>query len=364
MSTHWRRAVTAVGVVVVVGFLAVLVLANRGEFPDAWRAVRHARLGWLAVGLAAMLASFVNLGMLHAAAQRATALDTAPTQIVAVATAGNFLNLATKSGGLGGLAPIRADARRRSLPQPAVTAAYLLVVMMGEWTFAVTLLLTLVIMWSSGTLFTGEILASVAFAVIALVKLVAVIAAWRSRRALRAMYAVPHRLFAWIRRKPTPAVDTTAADEFCDALDIIRLRPGRCVVVACHAFVVEALGVVQLYAAIAAVGEGRHLTLALVAYAISVLFTIIGFLPGGLGFVEVSATATLVSYGLTGGTAAAAVVLYRVTELWLPLLIGGLLLVHLRRVSSPLDPPRRDTPRRDTPRRGPGQDAARREGPA
>ena len=316
---------------VVLAFVVVLVVANRGEFPDAWRAVRGARPGWLLAGLAAMVASFVNLGMLHAAAQRATDLDTSPTQLVEVATAANFFNLVTKSGGLGGLAPVRADARRRRLAQPPVTAAYLLVVMMGEWTFAVTLVVTLVIMWSTGKLFAGEVVASIFFAVIALAKLAAVVAAWRSRSALRRLYAVPARTLARVMRRPPALVDTIAADEFCDALDIIRRRPRRCAVVAGHAFLVEAFGIGELYAAIAAVGEGRRLTLALVAYAVSVLFAIIGFLPGGLGFVEVSTTAALVSYGLPGGTAAAAVVLYRLSELWLPAAIGGLLWIRLRR---------------------------------
>jgi uncharacterized membrane protein YbhN (UPF0104 family) len=50
----------------------------------------------------------------------------------------------------------------------------------------------------------------------------------------------------------------------------------------------------------------------------------VGFLPGGLGFVELTTVAVLVSYGIPAPRAAAAIVLYRGLELWLPALAGGL----------------------------------------
>jgi uncharacterized protein (TIRG00374 family) len=80
-----------------------------------------------------------------------------------------------------------------------------------------------------------------------------------------------------------------------------------------------------LWAALAAVGGGNRPVLALVAYAISALFGVVGVLPGGLGFVEVSTAAVLVSFGVPLGLAAAAVVLFRVWDYWLPAAVGGAL---------------------------------------
>lgn len=59
----------------------------------------------------------------------------------------------------------------------------------------------------------------------------------------------------------------------------------------------------------------------------TVLFSTVGALPGGLGFAEVSLGAVLSGYGMSVPSIAATVVLYRVGEMWIPLTAG---LVALR----------------------------------
>jgi uncharacterized protein (TIRG00374 family) len=103
---------------------------------------------------------------------------------------------------------------------------------------------------------------------------------------------------------------------------LVRRQPRRAFPVAVHAIALEAIGVVELWAAAAAVGASTSLLVAFIGYAVSVLFTIVGFLPGGIGFVEISLGAVLTSYGASIATATAAVVVYRAAELWLPLIIG------------------------------------------
>lgn len=71
-------------------------------------------------------------------------------------------------------------------------------------------------------------------------------------------------------------------------------------------------------------------SVALVAYSTSVVFFIVGVLPGGLGFVEASLGVILAGYGLATPMAAAAVVLYRLLELWLPLTVGAVAARRLR----------------------------------
>ncbi|MEO5900632.1 MAG: lysylphosphatidylglycerol synthase transmembrane domain-containing protein [Ilumatobacteraceae bacterium] len=327
------------GAVVVVGFVAGLVLGNRAEFPQAWHALRHARPVWIAVMVLATLVALVNVAMFTAAAQRAAGLDTRAVELYEAATVANFLNRVTKSGGLAGLAPISAQARRAGRPLPPVVAAYLLVVLIGQWTFAVVLVVTLAIMWASGDLFAAEIVASLVFAAVVLAQLAAVVAAWRSPATLRRLHAATARLRARLTRRPLRAVDPRAADEFTSALQIIRRSPWRCVAVAGHGFVVEICGVVQLAAAIAAVGGGRRIVPALVVYSVGVLFSIVGFLPAGIGFVEVSSTATLVTFGVNVGAAAACVLLFRVAELWIPVAIGGVLALRRRRTPATHAPP-------------------------
>ena len=92
-----------------------------------------------------------------------------------------------------------------------------------------------------------------------------------------------------------------------------------------HTLATEVIAVAILWSSANAVGASVSPLESLVAYSVAGLFSIIGFLPAGIGFVEVSMGAVFVGFGVPGATAAAAVVLFRVFELWLPVVIGGAL---------------------------------------
>lgn len=284
--------------------------------------MRSAQPGWLAVMLLAMVAWLVNLALMHAAAQRAAQLDTGRLDLVAPAVGGNALNLITKSGGMAGLVLFLADARRRNRPRGSVVASYALAQSAGEIAFAATLIAALALVWADGHLSRTEIVASVVFGIYLTVRIGAYVAAFRSRTAIRRLYSLPHRIVTFVRRRPPTPIDVMSADEMYDSMVLVRQRPRGVVPVFGHAIGVEAIGVIELWAAAAAVGASHSLLVAFVGYSVSVLFAIVGFLPGGLGFVEVSLGAVLVSYGASVATATAAVVLYRVVEMWLPIVIG------------------------------------------
>lgn len=72
-----------------------------------------------------------------------------------------------------------------------------------------------------------------------------------------------------MRRRSARAYDTATADEFFDAVALVCGRPG------------------------------------------AALFGVVGVLPGRLGFVEVSTSVVLISFGVPVGLAVAAVVLFR-----------------------------------------------------
>jgi uncharacterized membrane protein YbhN (UPF0104 family) len=127
-----------------------------------------------------------------------------------------------------------------------------------------------------------------------------------------------------VRGRPTSVDGGTAADELYDAVQLLRAHPWSALPVLGWAVGLEVAGIAVVVAATAAVGLPIDLGHAVVIYATAVLFGIVGFLPGGLGFVELTTVAVLVSYGIPAPRAAAAIVLYRGLELWLPALVGGL----------------------------------------
>ena len=71
-------------------------------------------------------------------------------------------------------------------------------------------------------------------------------------------------------------------------------------------------------------------------------------MPGGIGGIDGGLLGTLVVYGTSAASTAAAVLLYRVILFWVPLLIGGVAFVSLRRSLN--DPERPDLCVTFTPR--------------
>ena len=87
--------------------------------------------------------------------------------------------------------------------------------------------------------------------------------------------------------------------------------------------------VLVLWASFRALGSAPELTIVAMAYLLGQLGNLIP-LPGGIGGVELGLVGTLVLYGEPAVTATAAVLLYRVIELWVPALLGTVAFVELR----------------------------------
>jgi uncharacterized protein (TIRG00374 family) len=325
----WKRV--ALGIVAV--FAAVFVVQHHEDIPDAWSVMRTASPSWLTLAALFAVAWLVNYGLLHSAAQRAAGLPTRVFAVTAPAIAANFLNMITKSGGMAGLAMLLADGRRRGNPRGPVVAAYLLAAALVEMAFGATLVGAMILVWVSDRLTGAEIVASIVFALYLGVRVGILVVAWRSRHSLRQLFVLPGRVAAWLRRRPHQPSGHRAADDLHEAMALVRRAPARSLPTVAHSVVVALLGVLTLWAVVAAVGAGHSLIVALVGYAVTVLFTIVGFLPSGVGFVEVSLGAVLVSFGADGPQAAAVVVLYRIFQLWLPVVVGALLAPRVRRSS-------------------------------
>jgi uncharacterized membrane protein YbhN (UPF0104 family) len=308
----------------VVLLAAWFIVANGQELRGVMGVLRHATPGWLAAGVVVCGMWLVNQAAFHAAAQRAVGLSASVRRLLVPSCAAVFLNIVVKSGGMAGLGALRSEGRTLAKPLGAVTAAYLLVAVTGEVGFAAVLAGAIAVMVADGILTAAEVLGVVVFLLYLGARLGLLLAAVRSREAARRVASAPTRLWARVRRLPPPRVDTRAADEVVDAVGVLRASPGQAVPVLAHALAVEGLGVILVWVSMEAVGIHARPALALVSYAVSVLFTIVGILPAGLATVELSMTAVLVSSGVVASTAAAAVILYRLFELWLPLGVGSL----------------------------------------
>ena len=87
--------------------------------------------------------------------------------------------------------------------------------------------------------------------------------------------------------------------------------------------------ILVLWASFRALGAAPELTIVWIAYLIGQLGNLIP-LPGGIGGVELGLVGALALYGLPAATAAAAVLIYRVLELWIPAILGAVAYIQLR----------------------------------
>jgi uncharacterized membrane protein YbhN (UPF0104 family) len=90
-----------------------------------------------------------------------------------------------------------------------------------------------------------------------------------------------------------------------------------------HAVLSKLLGALALTAAVTAVGLPVDAAGALVIYATALAASMLTIVPGGIGTVEASTAALLIGAGATAGAAAVAVALFRLFDLWLPVITGA-----------------------------------------
>lgn len=319
--------------------LAAVGLLYRKDVPAAARAIANARPSWLLALLLLALLGLAAFGLLFRAGQKSVGARIALWEGIELGNAAYALNLVVKSSGLAGVVVFTRRARARAEPHGRAVAGYLLATVLSHFAFAAVLVAALASLLLAGRFTAIDAAASAVFAVYLGFHVILIVAAARSRSLVRAVYAAPRRLLDRARKMLGLASrpdrqPSASADELFDAIALILARPRRSLPVAGWAITVDLVHVLWVYVAVQAVGGGAGLDAALVAYGVATLFGIVGIVPGGLGFVELGMTATLVSYGMPTAGAAAATVLYRAAELWVPLAAGAFASRQLSRTAA------------------------------
>lgn len=109
---------------------------------------------------------------------------------------------------------------------------------------------------------------------------------------------------------------------FIDDARMHGIRPSDLVAPLIIHLLIDLIGVVMLYVCLKAIDQNSSLSVVLAGYAIGTLFLLVTPVFQGLGAVELSMTVVLTGFGIPSGAALAAVLLYRVVEIWVPLLLG------------------------------------------
>lgn len=321
-----RRWLTSVASAALIVLALVFVVANRNELPTIAAALKGTNPYSLAAIVALTAVAVLNYCAMFRASYRVLGLRLSGRDAVMLGLGALFVNQVSKSSGMGGIGLFLRHGRQQGDDLGKVAAAYVLATITGHLSFAVVLVAALVAAWADGQLHRAELIAALIFAVYFCVQAAAVVAAFQSRGATRWLFRIPKKLLSTARRRPFDAASHSdaTADELFEAVGLIRRGPMRVIPPAIHALAWEALAILTLWLVVYAVGGKVSLAVALVAYAISVLFSIVGILPAGAGTAEASLGAVLVAFGLPVATATAATLVYRLFDTWVPFVLGAI----------------------------------------
>jgi uncharacterized membrane protein YbhN (UPF0104 family) len=165
-----------------------------------------------------------------------------------------------------------------------------------------------------------------------------------------------HRVVAGVRRRtPRPSVGT----DLLDAVDRLRTDRTSTATLLVAAVAGKLIGAAGLALTLHGLDIPLGTWKTLLVYTITLMAAWLGPLPAGVGTTEAALGALLVTSGTAPSAAAAAVVVFRLIDLWLPVLVGGLAALHLRRAVAAVAAPSADVAdplpdltrtRRDEPR--------------
>jgi uncharacterized protein (TIRG00374 family) len=312
-----RRGVVRLGWLVAIAVLVVTLVPGLGDLRSRFA---HARPVWIGIACAfEVLSVLAYIPAFRAVFCRRMSWGTSYKIAVAEEGAGSLFPL----GGAGSLALGVWALRRGGMPSEEIarkTVAFSLLTSAAP----VAMLLLLGAGLATGILpGGGGLLLTVLPAVVAAGAIAATLALRRLARRAEARLRRRGEGSRWARLAPGLSATSDGIDE---ALHQLR-QANPLLLVGLVGFLV--FDILAFWARFRAVGVSPELALIGMAYLIGQLGNWIP-VPGGIGGTELGLVGALVLYGLPALTATAAVLLYRVIELWIPAVLGIAAFVQLR----------------------------------
>ncbi|MEL6981867.1 MAG: lysylphosphatidylglycerol synthase transmembrane domain-containing protein [Actinomycetota bacterium] len=317
------RTLTAISL----ALLVALVLSRRQDLAAASTALTNAAPLPCLIAIGTAMAGVINRAGQYRSAHRVAGVDTGIREMLRISAAGYALNKVIKTGGVGGVALFVRHGRRRGHPTGSVLAACVvnsLGSQVGMLVMTAFALGTLTLRGSTPGAWT--VVAGGALLVLLAGLLTVVLLVLRSQALADRWYPVPFTLARRAGAKfglDGPAdPDPAHVQRFFEMVSTVRDDPAAFVPVLVHSVLAKLIGAATLAAALVAVGAEIGPGAVLVVYVLALAAAATTVLPGGLGAVEATMTLALTSYGVPTTTALAATIIFRLLDLWVPVLLG------------------------------------------
>ena len=312
-----RRGAIRLGGLVAVGVIVVTLVPGLGDLRERFA---HARPAWIVVGcVLEVLSVLAYVPAFRAVFSKRMPWSTSYQIAVAEEGAGALFPL----GGAGGLALGAWALRRIGMPAAEIahkTVAFFLLTS----ALPVGLVVLLGTGVASGVLpGGGSIALSAVPAAVSLAAILATLALGRFAR--RAAVQLSRRPQDSRLRRAAPALAATA-DGVEEALRHLR-RHDPLLLIGLFGFLV--FDIIAFWVSFRAVGLSPPIAVIGLGYLIGQLGSWLP-IPGGIGGVELGMAGVLILFGLPAVPTTAAVLLFRVIELWIPGLLGLMAFIQLR----------------------------------
>ena len=319
-------------ILLVISLSAFFLFSRIAELGDVISSFREGDPAWLALAVVVQLVWMVNVTASFWVIYRMLGIRERFLHLGLVTISAQFVSVVAPSGGMGGMAVLIADGKKRGLRSGRVTTGGALFVFLEQSSLLAIVLLGLFFLFQLNRLSAASVLAVFVLAGIALGTGLVLVMGMRSpvllARVLTRLGAFLNRILHPILRRESVDVSRALpfAEDVYEGLQIVRATPGKLLVPAALAFSSKALLIVILGLIFIAFGQTFTISMLIASFSIGYLFYIVSPTPSGLGFVEGAMTLVMTSLGMTLAVSAVIAIAFRGVTFWLTVLYGMLAL--------------------------------------
>jgi len=323
---RWPRvSVGRVVLLVITGVCMYLLLPRLTEVFEAWSRLDEVDLRWLPAIIGAQLASFGCIWHM----QKIALPGASWFSVITTHLAGNAFNRITPLGGVTGAALQAGMLADSGVPPASASSAMATQSILGSVALGALPLCALPLIAVTGTSAPDELLAAAWIGSVVFLMLAALFVAllW-TRRPLVWLGRSIDTVAGWIRKRPRSGLDERLVAERDAIRTILGSRWPVAIADSIGRWIFEFF---VLLVILIAIGASPNAVLVLFAMTIGALLNLIPLTPGGIGFVEVGLTGTLIAAGIPANEALLATLAFRLVSFWMPLPFGLVAVYVFRR---------------------------------
>jgi hypothetical protein len=313
---------------VVLMLAIIFILARTAELSSIVETIRQADWRFVLIALLLIIAWVGNTSLSFLVIYRAMGMEERYIHLALTVSAANFVNIVAPSGGVGGIAVLISEAKRKGISQARVTVAGAVVVLLDYIAFLAVLAGGLIVLIRRSTLSNTELGASILMVILVLVIGSFLYLGMRSASALgKTLEKMAHLanrvMFPFLHREYFAEYHAYEfAHDAAEGLHHLRRNPKSLVVPAILALSGKLLLVLIFLVVFLAYKVPFSPGTIIAGWSLSYLFTIISPTPGGMGVVEGLLPLSLTTLNVSLGAATVIMLTYRGVTFWLPLLFG------------------------------------------